>query len=109
MGLLNNSNILAFHQHMRDQGSSDDYEGVLKKARPARPQPLGWAERTEEYVSPAKGRERRWRHFSTLPVYKAMVRRSTRSTSKSSMNHKRSTVVPFFILDTLYGEILINY
>jgi hypothetical protein len=29
---------------------------MFKKARPARPQPLGQAERTEEYVSTAKGR-----------------------------------------------------
>jgi hypothetical protein len=32
-------------------------------------QPLGRAERTEEYVSTAKGRKRRWRHFSTLPKW----------------------------------------
>jgi hypothetical protein len=29
---------------------------------------LGRAERTEEYVSTAKGRERRWRTFSTFPL-----------------------------------------
>jgi hypothetical protein len=63
--------------------------GVLKNARPARPQPLGRAERTEEVrehgqgrpaarahrsasarrreAAPAKAGERRWGHFSTLP------------------------------------------
>jgi hypothetical protein len=41
--------------------------GGFKKARSARPQPLGRAERTEKYVSRAKGRERRWRLFTTLP------------------------------------------
>ena len=41
---------------MNDRNSSEDYEGVFKKARPARPRPLGRAERTEEYVSTAKGR-----------------------------------------------------
>jgi hypothetical protein len=42
-------------------------EEVFKNVRPARPQLLGRAERTERYVSTAKERERRWRHFSTLP------------------------------------------
>jgi hypothetical protein len=37
-------------------------------ARPARPQPLGRAERTEKYVSTFKRRERRWRHFLTLAL-----------------------------------------
>ncbi len=32
-----------------------------------RPQPLGRAGRAEEYVSTARRRERRWRHFSTFP------------------------------------------
>ncbi len=41
-------------------------DGVFKKARPARPQLLWRAERTEGYVSTTKGRERRWRTFSTL-------------------------------------------
>ncbi len=54
--------------HLRESTKlTRENSGVFKKARPARPQPLGRAERTEEYVSTAKGRERRWRHFSTLP------------------------------------------
>jgi hypothetical protein len=61
-------NFLPFHRRMSDRDFPEDNEGVFKKARPARPQLLGRAERTEEYVSTAKGRERRWRHFSTLPV-----------------------------------------
>ncbi|MDT3779265.1 hypothetical protein PJI16_17000 [Nitrospira sp. MA-1] len=43
-------------------------EGVFKNVRPARLQPNGRAERTEEYVSTARRRKRRWRHFSTLPI-----------------------------------------
>ena len=49
------------------------------KPGPARPNlftasrrasPLFWrAERTREYVSTTKARERRWRSFSTLPLY----------------------------------------
>jgi hypothetical protein len=54
----------------RQKPSRDNYKGMFKKARPARPQSLGRAERTEEYVSTAKRRERRWRHFSTLPRWK---------------------------------------
>jgi len=54
-----------FHQHMRNLEHRPN-TGVFKKAVPARPQPLGRAERTEEYVSTAKWRERGWRHFSTL-------------------------------------------
>jgi tRNA (Thr-GGU) A37 N-methylase len=34
------------------------HRGVFKTARPARPQPLGRAEHTKEYVSTSKGRER---------------------------------------------------
>ena len=49
---------------MRDRDPPEEKEGVLKKhalslaegARPARPQPLGRAERTGEYVSTAKRR-----------------------------------------------------
>jgi hypothetical protein len=41
--------------------------GVFKNVRPARPQPLGHGRSVRRrYVSTAKGRERRWRHFSTL-------------------------------------------
>ena len=60
-------NFLPFHRRMGDRNFPEDNEGVLKEARPARPQLLGRAERTED-VSTAKGRKRRWRHFSTLPV-----------------------------------------
>jgi hypothetical protein len=52
-------------------GNGEPYEKineVFKNVRSARPQPLGRAERMEEYVSTAKGRERRWRLFSTLQV-----------------------------------------
>jgi hypothetical protein len=42
-------------------------KGVFKNAHPARPQPLGRAEHTEEYVSTTKGRERSWWDFSTFP------------------------------------------
>jgi hypothetical protein len=52
---------------MSDSNPPEENNGVFKNARPARPQPLGRAERTEEYVSTAQWRERRWRHFSTLP------------------------------------------
>lgn len=38
---------------------------MFKKACPARPQALWRAERTAEYVSTTKGRERRWQTFST--------------------------------------------
>ena len=61
-------NFLPFHRRMGDRNFPEDNEGVLKEARPARPQLLGRAERKEEDVSMAKRRERRWRHFSTLPV-----------------------------------------
>ena len=61
-------NFLPFHRRMGDRNFPEDNEGVLKEARPARPQLLGRAERKEEDVSTAKRRERRWRHFSTLPV-----------------------------------------
>jgi len=75
---------------MTDRDSSEDYEGVFKKARPARPRIaccipkgatiVGWAERTEEYVSPGdgdlpaqsrsgEGRERRWRPFFNTPLF----------------------------------------
>ncbi|MGB5056929.1 MAG: hypothetical protein WBO24_21230, partial [Nitrospirales bacterium] len=57
--------------------SPEKNSGVFKKARPARPQPLGRAERTEVYVSTAKGRERRWRHFSTLPFIDSPGREET--------------------------------
>jgi hypothetical protein len=77
LGLLNISNIWPVHQHMRDRDPPEENEEVFKKARLARPQLIGRAERTEEYVSTAKWRERRWpacrswaqaqRHFSTLP------------------------------------------
>jgi hypothetical protein len=67
MGLLNISNIWSVHQYTKDRDPREDKEGMFKNVRPARPQPLGRAERTEEYVSTAKWRERRWRHFSTLP------------------------------------------
>ncbi|MEO6201780.1 MAG: hypothetical protein ABIP82_00945 [Nitrospirales bacterium] len=68
MELLNISKFLTFHQQMNTRNPPEKNSGVFKNARPARPQPLGRAERTEEYVSTAKGRERRWRHFSTLPI-----------------------------------------
>ena len=54
--LSNISNILPFHQHMSDRCTHENNKGVFKNARPARPQPLGRAEHTEEYVSTAKGR-----------------------------------------------------
>ncbi|MCA9457754.1 MAG: hypothetical protein KC587_13905, partial [Nitrospira sp.] len=54
-------------RRMSDRDFPEDNEEVFKKARSARPQLLERAEHTEEYVSTAKGRERRWRHFSTLP------------------------------------------
>ena len=38
---------------------------MFKKARPARPQAHWRAERTRGYVSTTRGRERRWRLFST--------------------------------------------
>jgi len=41
---------------------------MVKKARPARPQGFWRAERTDEYVSTTKDRERRWRTFSTFPL-----------------------------------------
>jgi hypothetical protein len=66
-GRLNISNIWPVHQHTHNRDQPEANEGVFKKARPARPQPLGRAERTEEYVSTAQRRERRWRPFSTLP------------------------------------------
>ncbi len=68
MGLLNISKILPIPQYMSNRGSPEKNSGVFKNDRPARPQPLGRAERTEEYVSTTKGRERRWRNFSTLPL-----------------------------------------
>jgi hypothetical protein len=43
--------------------------GVFKKGASSKAQSLGRAERTKEYVSTAKGRERTWRHFSTLPIF----------------------------------------
>jgi hypothetical protein len=57
----------AIHQQLNNRSPPEKNSGVFKKARPARPQPLGRAEHTLEYVSTAKGRERRWRLFSTLP------------------------------------------
>ena len=53
--LLNISDMWPFHEPMRDRGPQKKNSGVFKKARPARPQPLGRAERTDEYVSTAKG------------------------------------------------------
>lgn len=41
---------------------------MFKKVRPARPQGFWRAERTRQYVSTTKARERRWRPFSTFPV-----------------------------------------
>ncbi|HSF08379.1 MAG TPA: hypothetical protein VLA60_03135 [Nitrospirales bacterium] len=41
--------------------------GVFKNVRPARLQPIGRAERTEEYVSTARRRKRRWRQFFNTP------------------------------------------
>jgi hypothetical protein len=49
-----------------DQSSTSTISsmGVFKKGASSKAQPLGRAERTKEYVSTAKWRERRWRHFS---------------------------------------------
>ena len=57
-----------FHNPWSDRQTIQKKEKVFKNTRPARPQQLGRAERTEEYVSAAKWRERRWRHFSTLSL-----------------------------------------
>ena len=40
--------------------------GMFKKVRSARPQARWRAERTRQYVSTTKGRERSWRPFSTF-------------------------------------------
>jgi len=53
MGLLDIVEILPFHSLLSHGGSPEKNIGVFKKAGPARPQPLGRAERTEEYVSTA--------------------------------------------------------
>ena len=66
--LLKISKILPVHQFMIYRGSPEKSSGVFKQARPARPQPIGRGEHALEYVSTAKGRERRWRLFSTLPT-----------------------------------------
>jgi hypothetical protein len=63
--LLNITHILPL---MNDGNLQGKNKGVFKRARPGRPQPLGRAERMEKYVSTTKRRERRWRHFSTLPL-----------------------------------------
>jgi hypothetical protein len=88
--LLNNYHILVFGLHAGTRELDEKLRGVFKNARPARPQPLGRAEHTEEvrengqgasYLRACaskrftaqprsrsgEGRERRWRHFSTLP------------------------------------------
>jgi hypothetical protein len=67
-GLLDDCNVLPVYPHVGNRAPYKKIEGVFKKARPARPQPLRRAERTREYVSTAKRRERRWRPFSTLPT-----------------------------------------
>jgi hypothetical protein len=69
LGLLNNCHISIVDPYVGTRSQYANHRGVFKKARPARPQLLGRAERTEEYVSTAKERERRWRHFSTLPSW----------------------------------------
>jgi hypothetical protein len=54
-GLLNNCNIFPVDPHVGNREPYEKNKGVFKKARPARPQPLGRAEYTREYVSTAKG------------------------------------------------------
>ena len=71
-GVAKNFKYVAFsHGHMNDRNQPEDNEGMFKKACPARPQLLGRAERTKEYVSTAKRRDRRWQPFSTFPYGKA--------------------------------------
>jgi hypothetical protein len=52
---------------MRDRGPQNKNSGVFKKARPARPQALGRVERTDEYVSTAKGVRTRLAAFFNTP------------------------------------------
>jgi hypothetical protein len=68
-GLLNISKDFIFSQARSDRDPPKKKEEMFKNARPARPQLLGRAERTEEYVSKGKEREHSWRHFSTFPCW----------------------------------------
>ncbi|MEC4681426.1 MAG: hypothetical protein VST67_12110 [Nitrospirota bacterium] len=64
-----------FHRRNRHEPLT----GMFKKVRPARPQlllaafrrarPLGQSGAYSQYVSTAKGRERRWRLFSIFPYW----------------------------------------
>ena len=47
----------------------EKHDGGLKKVYPTRPQSLGRGKGTKDHLSTAKGRERRWRHISTLPLW----------------------------------------
>jgi len=76
-GLLNNSKFPPVSHLTILLRAIESNEGGFKKPRPARPRIawcipkgatiIGRAERTGEYVSMTKGRERRWRTFLTLP------------------------------------------
>jgi len=63
------------------------------KICPARPQPLGRMERTKGYVSPAKGRERRW------PAYRAY---SADVASATKAGSSGAGTLPFFNTPTLH-------
>ena len=81
---------------MRDRDPQEENEEVFKKARLARPQLIGRAERTEEYVSTAKWRERRWpacrssgagtaAFFNTLSLIPVCMRKMLKSGSKDKL------------------------
>ena len=64
---------VANHEDIKGHISPGSYSlsvasGLFKKVRPARPQPFLRAEAYWPYVSTEKGRERRWRIFSTDPI-----------------------------------------
>jgi len=53
LGLLDNCLNSVVVPYVGARKQYRKHRGVFKKARPARPQTLGWAERTKEYVSTA--------------------------------------------------------
>jgi hypothetical protein len=65
---MNISNLLPFHQHMSHRGLLEKNSGVVKKARPARPQPLERAERTEEYCEHGQAVRTQLAAFFNTPI-----------------------------------------
>jgi hypothetical protein len=73
--------MLPVDSHVGNREPYGKNTGVFKKARPGRPQPLGRTERTWQYVSTGKGRERRW---PACRAYSAEVASATKAGSSGA-------------------------